>query len=167
MFFSSKLDQSLKPSTKNFWPINTAGKNIENKILQTFKIINKFVVLIILILIGGYFITFLPLIGDEININSLEMISVNYFGRWSSLFSFIIYIYYPVFAFGLLYPFLLVAYLTALATIQLHLLKEKIKSMADECKDVDCIHLLYNENYQNAVYQKIILCIEHHIRLKR
>lgn len=111
--------------------------------------------------------TFLPLIGDEVNINAIEMIPTRYFGRWSLLFSIPIYLHYPVFAIGLLYPFLLVAYLTTLAIIQLILLKGQIRMIADECKDFEGNHLLYNDEYQNAVYQKLIMCIHHHIRLIR
>lgn len=167
MFFSSKLDQSLKPSTRNFWPIHEVGKTIEYKILQTFKMINKCIVSLIVVFIGGYYITFLPIVGDEMDINALEMISVNYFGKWSLLFSIMIYVYYPVFAFGLIYPFLLVSYLTALATVQLTLLKERIKLITDEYRYLQGNHLLNNESYQSMVYQNIILCIKHHIRLIR
>ncbi|XP_018563443.1 uncharacterized protein LOC108905150 [Anoplophora glabripennis] len=60
-----------------------------------------------------------------------------------------------------------VSYLTALATIQLKLLEEKIKTMANDCNDEEGNHLLYNQNYQNDVYQRLIMCIEHHIRLKK
>lgn len=167
MFLSTKLDQLLEPSTEGFWPLHAAGENSKNRILQNFKIINKLVLLTIFVFIGGYVLMFLPLVGDEVNINAIEVISKHYFGRWSLLFSAIIYLHYPVFAIGLLYPFLLMAYLTTLAVIQLILLRGQIRMIAEECIDFQGNHLLSNECYQNAVYQKIVLCIEHHIRLKR
>ncbi|KAJ8913668.1 hypothetical protein NQ315_007385 [Exocentrus adspersus] len=81
------------------------------------------------------------------------MVPDNHFNHLlSKLFSAVMYLYCPVFALGLVYPFLLVMYLIAVASFQLDLLREEISTL------YDCRH-------QELVHKKLVSCIQHHVRL--
>lgn len=163
MYSSVQREEFIINLTKDiltlFWPINFCGpeaqqelikkiRKIKNILLTCFRLISVALILIWAD-IKEYFLCF--------------QVYKYYFGKWSKLPYYTFVFTFPWLAFSSIrIPFMLIYGIMEIQ-MQVYLINQQIAEISEANED----KMRKNQNYQNKIFEKLQLCIKHHIILKR
>ncbi|RZC22680.1 hypothetical protein BDFB_011489, partial [Asbolus verrucosus] len=148
------------------WSIDNAGEVTARDIKGTSAKINRIICFMLglnLIVMIIYF----PFCGNQSELFIWERVCDRYFGIWSKLFYHIYFATIPSLVYsGVRLGFILIHGIWNLKN-QVLLIIAYILKISDDFADLDDWQKLHSVQYQNAIFERLCLCIKHHVTLKR